>query len=101
VGDLSVLTATGGHYDRERYEVLAVAESTTDQTILKRIQGLIYEEQEPYGKGGLGDDDQLRLEAVKIELDQCWDLLLQREAKREFGQNPNDAKVRPSSIVEG
>ena len=43
----------------------------------------------------------LRLEAIKIELDQCWDLLRQREARREFGQDPNDAKVRSPSVVEG
>jgi Protein of unknown function (DUF2630) len=52
------------------------------------------------GKGELADHDQLRLKAIKIELDQCWDLLRQREARREFGQDPNEAKVRPPSVVE-
>ena len=77
-----------------------MAESTTDQSILKKIQGLIHEEQHLYWKSGLGDHDQRRLEAIKIELDQCWDLLRQRDAKRDFGQNPNDAKVRAPSIIE-
>jgi len=78
-----------------------MAESTTDQSILKKIEGLVHEEQKLYGKGSaLADHDQVRLEAIKIELDQCWDLLRQRDAKREFGQNPNDAKVRPASVVE-
>jgi hypothetical protein len=53
-----------------------------------------------YGKDELVDHDQVRLKAIKIELDQCWDLLRQREARREFGQDPNDAKVRPPSVVE-
>jgi hypothetical protein len=42
----------------------------------------------------------VRLEAIKIELDQCWDLLRQPEARRQFGLDSNDAKVRPPSVVE-
>jgi hypothetical protein len=53
-----------------------------------------------YGKDELVDHDQARLKAVKIELDQCWDLLRQQEARREFDQDPNDAKVRRPSVVE-
>ena len=77
-----------------------MAESTTDHSILKKIEGLVHEEQHLYGKGELADHDQVRLEAIKIELDQCWDLLRQREARREFGQDPNEAKVRPPLVVE-
>ena len=47
------------------------------------------------------DDHALaRAEALKVELDQCWDLLRQRRALREFGEDPNHAKVRPASVVE-
>jgi hypothetical protein len=81
-------------------EEIDMAESTTDHSILKKIEGLVHEEQHLYGKGELADHDQVRLEAIKIELDQCWDLLRQREARREFGQDPNEAKVRPPSVVE-
>ena len=42
----------------------------------------------------------MRLEQLKIELDQCWDLLRQRRALREFGEDPDRAKVRPATIVE-
>jgi hypothetical protein len=80
--------------------VSPMAESTTDHSILKKIEGLVHKEQHLYRKGELADHDQVRLEAIKIELDQCWDLLRQREARREFGQDPNDAKVRPPSVVE-
>jgi hypothetical protein len=38
--------------------------------------------------------------SLEVELDQCWDLLRQRRARREFGQDPNDARVRPASVVE-
>jgi hypothetical protein len=37
---------------------------------------------------------------VKVALDQCWDLLRQRRALREFGEDPDKAKVRPAKIVE-
>jgi hypothetical protein len=77
-----------------------MAESTTDQSVLKKIEGLVHEEQHLYGKDKLADHDELRLAAIKIELDQCWDLLRQRDARREFGQDPNEAKVRPPAVVE-
>jgi hypothetical protein len=77
-----------------------MAELTNDHSILKKIEGLVHEEQHLYGKGELADHDQVRLEAIKIELDQCWDLLRQRDARREFGQDPNEAKLRPPSVVE-
>ena len=81
-------------------EVMDMTESTTDHSILKKIEGLVHEEQHLYGKGELANHDQVRLEAIKIELDQCWDLLRQRDARREFGQDPNEAQVRPPSVVE-
>ena len=77
-----------------------MAESTTDYSIVKKIGGLVRQEQHLYRKGELADHDQVRLEAIKIELDQCWDLLRQREARREFDQDPNEAKVRPPSVIE-
>ena len=77
-----------------------MAESTTDYSIVKKIEGLVRQEQHLYRKGELADHDQVRLEAIKIELDQCWDLLRQREARREFDQDPNEAKVRPPSVIE-
>jgi hypothetical protein len=42
----------------------------------------------------------VRLEKIKVELDQCWDLLRQHDARRGFGQDPDRAKVRPASVVE-
>jgi hypothetical protein len=82
-------------------KVIAMSQQkTTDETVLSKISHLVHEEQNLYGKDGLNDHDQIRLEAIQVELDQCWDLLRQRRAKREFGQNPDDAKVRPASVVE-
>jgi hypothetical protein len=77
-----------------------MAERTTDETILDTIRQLIDEEQALYESGSLDDTAIVRLEALKVELDQSWDLLRQRRALREFGQDPDAAKLRPASVVE-
>lgn len=73
---------------------------TTDETVLNKIQSLVHEEQHLFGHNQLSDGDQVRLEQIRVELDQCWDLLRQRRARREFGQNPDGAEIRPASVVE-
>ncbi len=47
------------------------------------------------------DEEHQRLDRIEAELDQCWDLLRQRRAKREFGENPNEAEIRREGVVEG
>lgn len=71
-----------------------------DQSVLSHIDSLVKEEERLYARGELTDGDRQRLAALKVELDQCWDLLRQRRALREFGEDPNNAKVRPAKIVE-
>ena len=71
-----------------------------DQSVLGHIDQLVQEEERLYAKSGLTEDDQARLSKLKVELDQCWDLLRQRRALREFGEDPDKAKVRPARIVE-
>ena len=73
-----------------------------DQDILTRIQALVEEEhtlREAPGDGQV--TDKARLKQVEESLDQCWDLLRQRRAKSESGEDPNDAEARPVSEVEG
>ena len=41
-----------------------------------------------------------RLQRLEVQLDQCWDLLRQRRARREFHQDVSAAEVRPESVVE-
>ena len=77
-----------------------MAQHTSDQSVLEKIESLVHEEQHLYGQGDLSDHDQVRLQKLQVELDQCWDLLRQRRARREFGQDPDGAKVRPASVVE-
>ena len=69
-----------------------------DRKVLEHIDRLVQEEHELV-KGG--PDKAARLKDVSEQLDQCWDLLRQRRAKREFGEDPDTAKVRDKGTVEG
>jgi predicted nuclease with TOPRIM domain len=75
-----------------------------DIDIQKRIKNLIDEEHGLRSRLGAGEisveDENQRLRSVEVELDQCWDLLRQRRARREFGENPGDAQVRDANTVE-
>lgn len=77
-----------------------MADESSDRSVLNHINRLVQEEEHLYGQSELTSDDRDRLEQLKVELDQCWDLLRQRRALREFGEDPNKAKVRPAKIVE-
>jgi hypothetical protein len=77
-----------------------MANEKNDQSVLSHIDQLVKEEERLYAKSGLTEEDQARLGEVKVALDQCWDLLRQRRALREFGEDPDKAKVRPAKIVE-
>jgi hypothetical protein len=77
-----------------------MANEKNDQSVLSHIDELVKEEERLYAKNVLTDEDQARLAEVKVALDQCWDLLRQRRALREFGEDPDKAKVRPAKIVE-
>lgn len=66
--------------------------------IKDRVEQLIDEEHQLRSTGTPVDPDRLR--HIEEELDQCWDLLRQRRAKREFGESPDEAEVRPPGTVE-
>jgi hypothetical protein len=70
----------------------------TDEEILDRIHRLVDDEQ-ALRRGGAVDTD--RIQQLEETLDQCWDLLRQRRAKREFGDDPDEAAVRDVRTVEG
>lgn len=72
-----------------------------DQSVLKVIQQLAAEEHQLYTHEALTDTDRERLAKINVELDQCWDLLRQRQALRDAGRNPDEARVRSPEIVEG
>ena len=72
----------------------AMTEDRTDETILERITKLVAEEHALWSGDAKASGALKRLEDLRIELDQCWDLLRQRRARREFGQDPDDAAPR-------
>jgi hypothetical protein len=76
-----------------------------DHDIVKRIDDLVEEEHalrsDSHGGRGMSDADRERLKDLEIRLDQLWDLLRQRRARREMGENPDDANLRPPETVEG
>jgi hypothetical protein len=75
-----------------------------DDDVLSRIEQLADEEHRLYERhhGGdpLGDEEHRRLEELQVRLDQCWDLLRQRRARRQYGDDPSAAHVRDESTVE-
>ena len=72
---------------------------TTDQSVLNRIEKLVAEEERLWANGRPSDTELKRLKEIQVELDRAWDLLRQRRARREFGQDPDDAHLRPAGIV--
>ena len=75
----------------------------SDVQIHDSIEGLVAEEHELWEREAAGratEVDRLRLDAVKVSLDQCWDLLRQRRARRAAGEDPDAAEVRPPQVVE-
>jgi hypothetical protein len=75
----------------------------SDTEILHHIEALVNEEHELTKlseQGGLNDEQHARIRALEVSLDQCWDLLRQRRARRSAGLNPDEAKVRDEQTVE-
>jgi len=75
-----------------------------DRSVTDRINELANEEHELWsresrGEGQPGDPERLR--ELEVLLDQCWDLLHQRRARRDAGLDPDDARVRDAGTVEG
>jgi hypothetical protein len=75
-----------------------------DRQILTRIDQFVEEEeglrQQAQEQHGLNEDQTARLRGLEVALDQCWDLLQQRRARREFGLDPDRAQARDATTVE-
>jgi hypothetical protein len=77
-----------------------MAKEELDRPVRKHIEHLVNEEHRLRSAESLAPPDHRRLEEIQVELDQCWDLLRQRRALREFGESPDHARVRPKDVVE-
>jgi hypothetical protein len=77
---------------------------TTDESIFERINALAHEEEGLYRRAGDGSGldaaERQRLEAIQVELDQCYDFLHQRQGRRDAGQNADAATPRAPEVVE-
>jgi hypothetical protein len=74
-----------------------------DKDVLLRINDLVDEERGLRSRAagqGLSENERQRLMLLAEQLDQCWDLLRQRRAKEEFGEDPDTAQPRPAGQVE-
>jgi hypothetical protein len=79
----------------------------SDESIAARIERLVTEEQSLRQReqtdvedAGALEGDKERLQALEVELDQCWDLLRQRRALRDAGADPDEAQPRDADTVE-
>jgi len=75
-----------------------------DPQIHSSIEQLVAEEHELWERessGNATEDDRHRLKTVQVSLDQCWDLLRQRRARRDAGLDPEAAEERSPNVVEG
>jgi hypothetical protein len=75
-----------------------------DVEVLGRINELAREEHELFeraSRGKVTDADRERLQRLQVMLDQCWDLIRQRRARRAAGLDPGEAQLRNEETVEG
>jgi hypothetical protein len=75
-----------------------------DRQIIETIDRLVAEERQlrqQHASEPLGSDEAARLRSLEESLDQCWDLLRQRRARRQYGEDADEAAVRNPSVVEG
>ena len=71
-----------------------------EKDILSRIHDLVDEEHALRDSGEHSDEQRSRMTQLEAQLDQCWDLLRQRRAKRQYGEDPDEAAPRPEPQVE-
>lgn len=76
----------------------------SDQSIFERVNELSSEEERLWQQAGDGSGltaaEKARLAAIKVELDQCYDVLHQRQGRRDAGQDPDLVEARPADVVE-
>ena len=75
-----------------------------DLDVVHRITTLTDEEhtlERSHAGEPLSESELARMKAIEVALDQCWDLLRQRRARRHAGEDPDEASARPEGVVEG
>jgi hypothetical protein len=88
---------SGHGFGKERRGSIAGMDETD---ILSRIHSLVDEEHKLRESTEHTDESRARMSKLEADLDQCWDLLRQRRAKRQYGEDPDEAEPRPEPQVE-
>jgi hypothetical protein len=70
-------------------------------TVINRLAEQEHELERKAGHTPLTDAERAEQQHLELQLDQCWDLLRQRRARRHAGADPDDAAARPPDVVEG
>lgn len=73
----------------------------SDEDLHERITKLVEQEHQLRSHASHTAEQRAELDQLEVALDQAWDLLRQRQALREAGQDPAAAQARPASEVEG
>jgi hypothetical protein len=75
-----------------------------DRDVIERIEALAHEEHELFDKESRGEAstrERARLKEIEVQLDQLYDLLRQRRARRAAGLDPDEAAARDPDTIEG
>ena len=72
----------------------------TDKDIRARIEALVEEEHRLRDSSEHTKEQRARLTQIEQDRDQLWDLVRQRDAKRQYGEDPDEASPRPEPQVE-
>ena len=82
----------------------SVNPEAADAELVRRIDNLVEEEhrlERDHAGSGLDDSERRRLRELEVQLDQAWDLLRRRRARRAAGLDPSEEHMRDPGIVEG
>lgn len=75
-------------------------EKSSNKSVMDHIKELTEREEHLHGKENISDDDVKELHKIKSELDQYWDLLRQRRALQDAGEDPERAKMRSKDTID-
>lgn len=85
----------------DKFAVVTDKESDVeDRDVLGEISKLVEEEHQLRSGPPVDEAGRERIRELEIQLDRCWDLLRRREAREEFGQNPDQEHEQPATVVE-
>ena len=75
-------------------------EHVDDKDIRAQIEALVEEERQLRDGSEHTDETRARIRQIEEDRDQLWDLIRQRDAKRQYGEDPDEAEPRPEPQVE-